>query len=132
MDNSSSDFQCGGISCQQAGAGLVVSTIFQFTGTELVGNTVRVSGNQFSAVRVGQFAGGQKKIVENEIRRYPSAGTSSVFLLDSILQIFFSGCKTTSNMAFGFVVFQNFFDLCCQRGIDLLKTLCNVFMYCGF
>lgn len=46
--------------------------------------------------------------------------------------IFFFCSHAAAYMALGFIVFQNGFYFGSQAGIDLQKSLSDVFMYCGF
>jgi len=46
-----------------------------------------------------------------------------------LMQILFSGCKTTSDMTFLFIHIQNLPDFACQSGIQLSETIRAVLMY---
>ena len=52
------------------------------------------------------------------------------FLL--ILQVFFPGCKTASNMTLGLILFQNLPDLNIQAFIALPESLGQILMDSGF
>ena len=48
------------------------------------------------------------------------------------MQIFFSGCKPSANMTFGFINIQNFSGLFCQSRINLHQAVGYVLMYRAF